>query len=66
MWWILGGAGILLYFILFFAFGIGCIQKGRWVWFIVGFVFPLVWIVGAVIGQREQPTRDELIDQRPV
>ena len=46
-WWISGAFGVLIYIALFTIFGLGCIQKSQWIWFGIGFVFPLLWIIGA-------------------
>jgi hypothetical protein len=46
MLWI--GFGVL-YFILLVTLGIMCIRNGHWVMFIIGIVFPLLWIVGALM-----------------
>jgi len=51
-WWIGGGLGVLLYILLLLAFGLGCIQRGRYVLFIFGLVFPLLWIVGMILPSR--------------
>ncbi len=52
MWWGIGFGG-LLYLVLMVALGVTCLRKGHWVMFIIGFIFPLLWIIGAVIP----PTR---------
>jgi hypothetical protein len=50
MWW---GVGFgLLYLVLLVALGVTCLRKGHWVMFIIGFFFPLFWIIGAVIPPR--------------
>ena len=51
-WWIGGGLGVLLYIILLLALGLGCIQKGHWVMFILGLFMPLFWIVGMVMPAK--------------
>jgi len=42
------GGGIL-YVVLLVTLGILCLRKGHWVMFIIGFIFPLMWLIGAVI-----------------
>ena len=54
-WWIGGGLGVLLYIMLLLAFGLGCIQKSRWLMFVLGLVFPLFWIIGALMPSRAKP-----------
>jgi hypothetical protein len=49
MWWGIGAAGVILYLVLIFALGLTCLRKGHWVMFILGFFFPLLWIIGAII-----------------
>jgi hypothetical protein len=46
LWWISGIFGVVIYIGLFVVFGLGCVQKSKWVWFALGFVFPLLWIIG--------------------
>jgi hypothetical protein len=48
--WILLGA---LYLTLFFLLGLATLRKGHYVLFFVGIIFPVLWIVGALLG----PTR---------
>ena len=48
MWWGIGFGG-LLYVVLLVVLGISCLRKGHWVMFILGFVLPFFWIIGAVI-----------------
>ena len=51
MLWI--GLGIL-YFILLVTLGVMSLRKGHWVMFIIGIVFPLFWLIGALIPPRGQ------------
>jgi hypothetical protein len=46
------GLGVL-YFILLVTLGIVSLRKGHWVMFIVGFFFPIFWLIGALIGPTE-------------
>jgi len=55
MWWGIG-IGAFLYMILLLIFGLGLAYKGRWVLFLIGFVFPIVWIVGYAIYARKPAT----------
>ena len=53
------GLGIgfgLLYFILLVTLGIMSIRKGHWVMFIIGIIFPLFWLIGALLPPRQQAT----------
>jgi hypothetical protein len=45
MWWGLG----VLYVVLLVTLGLLTLKKGHWVMFLIGIVFPLFWLIGAVI-----------------
>jgi hypothetical protein len=45
--WILFSA---LYITALIVLGVATLRKGHYVLFIVGIVFPLLWIVGALLG----------------
>jgi hypothetical protein len=47
------GLGVL-YFILLVTLGIMTIRKGHWVMFIIGIVFPLFWVIGALMPPAER------------
>ena len=49
------GFGVL-YFILLVTLGIMSLRKGHWVMFIIGIVFPLFWLIGALMPPREAAT----------
>jgi hypothetical protein len=55
MWWGIG-IGAFLYMILLIIFGLGLAYKGRWALFLIGFVFPIVWIVGYAVYARKPAT----------
>jgi hypothetical protein len=49
------GLGILLgciYLVLLFAFAVLSFRKGHWVLGLIGFVIPILWIVGAMLPSR--------------
>jgi len=46
------GLGVL-YVVVLITLGITCVRNGHWVMFIVGFVFPLLWLIGALMGPTE-------------
>jgi len=49
------GWGILLgsiYLVLLFVFAVLSFRKGHWVLGLIGFVFPLLWMVGAMLPDR--------------
>lgn len=48
--WIFLGA---LYLTLFIAVGLATLRKGHYVLFFFGIIFPLLWIIGALLGPTE-------------
>jgi hypothetical protein len=49
------GLGILLsviYVVLIFTLALLSFRKGHWVLGLVGFVFPILWLIGAVLPSR--------------
>ena len=51
MFFVLGG---ILYIILLLTLGIMSIRKGHWVMFIIGIIFPLFWLIGALMAPRQE------------
>ena len=51
MLWV--GLGIL-YFLLLVTLGIMSIRKGHWVMFILGIVFPVFWLIGALMAPKDE------------
>jgi hypothetical protein len=51
MWWGIG-FGALIYLAILFTLGLMTLRKGHWVMFLFGIVFPLFWIIGALIPPR--------------
>jgi hypothetical protein len=49
--WILLGA---LYFAVFVVLGVATLRKGHYLLFAFGIIFPILWVVGAVIGPTER------------
>jgi hypothetical protein len=48
------GIGVI-YLVLILTLGILTIRKGHWVMFIIGIIFPIFWIIGAImppVGRR--------------
>ena len=39
----------LFWLVLLLWLGLRCLRRGHWIMFIVGLVFPLFWLIGAVI-----------------
>jgi hypothetical protein len=47
--WFLGiGLGIL-YLVLLFTLAIMTFRKGHWILGVIGFIFPILWIIGAIL-----------------
>ena len=53
LWWY-GGLLGLLYLILLITAGVLTIRNGRWVLFILGIIFPLLWIIGAILSPKSR------------
>jgi hypothetical protein len=45
--YIIGGG--VIYIVLLVTMGVLTIRKGHWVMFIVGFFFPIMWLIGAIM-----------------
>ena len=53
MFFVLGG---ILYIVLLLTLGLMSIRKGHWVMFIIGIIFPLFWLIGALMPPRQEAT----------
>jgi hypothetical protein len=54
MWWGIGGGLYFLFWLTLLVFlGVTTLRKGHWVLFLFGIIFPLLWIVGAVIPPKQ-------------
>ena len=49
MWPVFGGALAIIWVIVFVMFAFTALRKGHWIMFIVGFLLPIFWIIGALI-----------------
>jgi len=45
------GLGIL-YLVLIATLAVMCFRKGHWVLGLIGFIFPLLWVIGAILPAR--------------
>jgi len=52
--WGLTFAPGILYFALMFTVAIMTFRKGHWVMGLIGFFFPILWLIGAVIPARRR------------
>ncbi len=50
MVWVIGGG--IIYLVLLVVLGTMTIRNGHWVLFILGIVFPFLWLIGAVMRPR--------------
>ena len=48
-WAILSGA---IYLVLIFTLAVLSFRKGHWVLGLIGFIFPVTWLVGAILPRR--------------
>ncbi len=42
----------IIYLVLLFVFAILSFRKGHWVLGLLGFIFPILWIIGAVLPSK--------------
>lgn len=42
----------IVYLVLLFVFAVLSFRKGHWVLGLIGFVFPVLWIIGAILPSR--------------
>jgi hypothetical protein len=44
------GSGLgVLYIVLLLVLGLTSIKKGHWIMFLIGFVIPIFWLIGALL-----------------
>ena len=49
------GCGItlgIIYLVLLVVFAVLSFRKGHWVLGLIGFIFPILWIIGAILPSR--------------
>ena len=51
-WITTGTLAFLLWLVLFIWLGLRTLRHGHWVMFLVGIVFPIFWLIGALIPRR--------------
>jgi NhaP-type Na+/H+ or K+/H+ antiporter len=49
----------VLYLTLFVLLGVATLRKGHYVLFCVGIIFPVLWIVGALLGPTDRVAATE-------
>ena len=56
------GLGII-YLLLMVFLGVRTFKNGHWILFIIGFVIPVVWIVGGMLPPKGMSRMDELYER---
>ncbi len=44
----------IIYLVLLFTLAIMTFRKGHWVLGLIGFIFPILWIIGALLPDRRR------------
>jgi hypothetical protein len=47
----------VIYFVLLIVFAVLSFRKGHWVLGLIGFIFPILWIIGAVLPAKRYARR---------
>ena len=47
-----GSAVFILMYCLFLVCAVFCIRNGRWILLALGLFFPILWLIGALLGKR--------------
>ena len=50
------GLGII-YLVLLFTLAVMTFRKGHWVLGLIGFIFPILWLIGAVLPDKRRHSR---------
>jgi hypothetical protein len=48
--WAIGG--VILYLVLLCTLAVLSFRKGHWVLGLIGFIFPILWLIGAILPAR--------------
>jgi hypothetical protein len=54
----------IIYLVLLVVFAVLSFRKGHWVLGLIGFIFPLLWIIGAILPSR-YAAADPVADDSP-
>jgi hypothetical protein len=46
------GLWVVLWYLIFAIFIVSCLRKGHILWFILGFLLPVCWLIGALLPRR--------------
>ena len=44
----------IIYLVLLFTFAVLSFRKGHWILGLTGFIFPLLWIIGAILPSKRR------------
>ena len=47
----------IIYLVLFIVFAILTFRKGHWILGLIGFIFPILWIIGAILPRTRRYAR---------
>jgi hypothetical protein len=47
-WFLIG----IIYLVLLFTVAVMTFRKGHWILGLIGFIFPILWLIGAVLPDR--------------
>ncbi len=47
-WFLLG----IIYLVLLFTLAVMTFRRGHWILGLIGFIFPILWIIGAILPRR--------------
>ena len=54
----------ILYVVLLVVLGVKTARNHRWVLFVIGFVFPVLWIIGGLLPPKGQSRVDAMYEKR--
>ena len=54
LWWTTLG---IIYLVLLFTLAVLSFRKGHWVLGLIGFIFPLLWVIGAILPDQRRHRR---------
>jgi len=52
--WFWGIGLAVIYLVLLFTLAVMTFRKGHWVLGLIGFIFPLLWLIGAVLPDKRR------------
>jgi hypothetical protein len=54
MWWGMGFVLAVIWITLFIVLGVSTLRNGHTILFIIGIIFPLLWVFGAIMPPTER------------